>query len=142
MERRAAAAVAPGLLVLVAAGQLWLAHARALSPWCGGGFGMFATVDGWGARHLHVWLRGDGWRREVAVPSELRELEERALALPDARRLRVLGRALAARDDGRLGPARAVELLVLTRRFEPGERLPTETELAQQFGVGRSTAQS
>jgi hypothetical protein len=116
--------VAPVLLAVVAAGQLWLAHARALTPWCGGGFGMFSTVDGWGARHLHAWLRGDGWRREVEIPPELRDLEQRALALPDVPRLRGLSRELAERDDGRLGRPRAVEILVFTRRFEPGELTP------------------
>jgi hypothetical protein len=130
MSRRAAAAVAPLLLACVACGQLWLAHARALTPWCGGGFGMFSTVDGWGARHLHAWLRGDGWRREVEVPRELAELERRALALPDARRLRALARELAARDGGNLGEPRAVEILVFTRRFEPAELTPEGVLLA------------
>jgi len=130
MGRRAAAAAAPLLLTLVAGGQLWLAHARALTPWCGGGFGMFSTVDGWGARHLHAWLRGDGWRREVELPRELRDLEQRALALPDDTRLGVLARELVARDDGRLGPPRAVEILVFTRRFEPGELTPQGVPIA------------
>jgi hypothetical protein len=130
MGRRAAAAVAPVLLAVVAAGQLWLAHSRALTPWCGGGFGMFSSVDGWGARHLHAWLRGDGWRREVEIPRELHDLEERALALPDTTRLRRLARALAARDDGRLGPPSAVEILVLARRFEPRELTPEAVPIA------------
>lgn len=130
MGRRAAAAAAPVLLTLVAGAQLWLAHARDLTPWCGGGFGMFSTVDGWGARHLHAWLRGDGWRREVEIPRELGDLEQRALALPDETRLRALARALAADDDGRLGPPRAIEILVLKRRFEPGELAPEGVPIA------------
>jgi hypothetical protein len=91
---------------------------------------MFSTVDGWGARHLHAWLRGDGWRREVEIPSELRDLEERALVLPDDTRLRALARALAARDDGSLGPPRAVEILVFTRRFEPDALTPEGVPIA------------
>jgi hypothetical protein len=130
MGRRAAAALAPALLALVAGAQLWLAHASGLTPWCGGGFGMFSTVDGWGARHLHAWLRGDGWRREVEIPRELADLERRALALPDTTRLRALARALAARDDGRLGAPLSVEILVLTRRFERGELTPEGVPIA------------
>jgi hypothetical protein len=130
MGRRAAAAVAPVLLALVAFVQLWLAHAHDLTPWCGGGFGMFSTIDGWGARHLHAWLRGDGWRREVEVPGELSGLEEQALALPDATRLRALALALAARDDGRLGAPRSVEILVLTRRFEEADLVPQGVPIA------------
>jgi hypothetical protein len=130
MRRRAAAGAAPALLAIVATSQLWLAHARGLSPWCGGGFGMFSTVDGWGARHLHAWLRGDGWRREVEIPRELRDLEQRALALPDTTRLRALARALAQRDDAGLGPPRAVEILVLTPRFDAGELTPSGVPVA------------
>jgi hypothetical protein len=35
----------PGILVAVAVGQLFLVSFRELSPWKGGGFGMFASVD-------------------------------------------------------------------------------------------------
>jgi hypothetical protein len=35
----------PALLVAVAARQLYLSHTQRLSPWKGGGFGMFASVD-------------------------------------------------------------------------------------------------
>jgi hypothetical protein len=130
MRRRAAAAVAPVLLGVVAAVQLWLAHAHDLSPWCGGGFGMFSTVDGWGARHLHAWLRGDGWRREVGIPRELRDVEQRALALPDPTRLRALAGALAERDDAGMGRPHAVEILVLTRRFDADGLLPEGVPIA------------
>jgi hypothetical protein len=129
MGRRAAAA-APVLLALVAGVQIWLAHAHGLTPWCGGGFGMFSTIDGWGARHLHAWLRGDGWRREVEVPRELKALEEKALALPDPARLRALALALAARDDGRLGAPRSVEILVLARSFDGDELVPRGVSIA------------
>ncbi len=116
--RTLARAVPPALLVLVAASQLWLAHARGLTAWCGGGFGMFSTIDGWGARHLHATLLGDGWRQEVEVPGALRELEERALALPDDERLEPLARALLREELGALGEPRSVEIRVFTRRFE------------------------
>jgi hypothetical protein len=130
MRRRVAAAAAPVLLALVVLVQVWLVHARGLTPWCGGGFGMFSTIDGWGARHLHVWLRGDGWRREAVVPDELSSLKEQALALPDDTRLRALALALAARDDGRLGALRSVEILVLTRRFGEAELVPEGVSIA------------
>ena len=35
----------PGLLILVALRQIFLVHTAGLSPWHGGGFGMFASVD-------------------------------------------------------------------------------------------------
>lgn len=36
---------APGLLLAIAMAQVVLARSRDLSPWKGGGFGMFSTVD-------------------------------------------------------------------------------------------------
>ena len=42
--------LAPGILVAVALGQLALANLGELSPWKGGGFGMFSTTDSLGAR--------------------------------------------------------------------------------------------
>lgn len=40
------------LMCLVAGVQLWLASAYHLSPWKGGGFGMFSTTDDPGARFI------------------------------------------------------------------------------------------
>lgn len=76
--------------------QVWLAHRAALSAWTGGGFGMFSSTDAWGRRHLHAYaIAADGTRRELPVPELLGSEERRALALPDARRLRTLALALA-----------------------------------------------
>ena len=42
------------LLVSVALHQVFLVHHTQLSPWLGGGFGMFSTTDVGTARHLHA----------------------------------------------------------------------------------------
>jgi hypothetical protein len=110
-----AVALPAALLCSVAVAQLWLAHARQLTAWCGGGFGMFSTVDGWRARHLHIVLRGPGWRRESAVPPELRELADRVRALPDARRIRALASEMLTDHAG----ASAIEVSVFARDFDP-----------------------
>ena len=44
----------PGLLVFVALLQMFLAHTQNLTPWKGGGFGMFSVVDAPGMRFLNV----------------------------------------------------------------------------------------
>lgn len=85
--------VAPSLLVVVALLQIYLAHARALSPWRGGGFGMFASTDSPGNRFLRCTVDG----RTVAVPPHLRHEATRALAAPSPE---VLGR-IADGLDGR-----------------------------------------
>ena len=45
-------AVPAALLVTVALGQIVLARTVDLSPWKGGGFGMFATLDGTASRYV------------------------------------------------------------------------------------------
>lgn len=46
----------PFLLILVAINQQYLAHFHDLSPWKGGGFGMFSTIKGPSSRFLRVFI--------------------------------------------------------------------------------------
>ena len=69
------------LLVIVALNQIHLAHTVHLSPWKGGGFGMFSSTDGGPNRHLRIFLRGLPSRHEVQVPQPLEDLADRAEAL-------------------------------------------------------------
>jgi hypothetical protein len=113
------------LLVVVALHQLWLARTDALSAWSGGGFGMFSTTDGWGARHLHAYALRPGLRRELALPEELLEPVRRALASPSDARLRTLAEALAALPTPDQGPLEAIELQVFARRYDPVTLAPS-----------------
>ena len=56
-----------------AAPALARVHAQDLTPWCGGGFGMFSTTDGRFARHLHVVAQSPGLRIELGIPAALDE---------------------------------------------------------------------
>ena len=133
---RARLALLPcALLVAVAGLQLWLAHTADLTPWLGGGFGMFSTTDVGSARHLHVFVIRPGLEREVALPNSWRERARRARALPTARRLRALALDLAQTPTPDYGPPTAVRVQVWRRRFDPRTLLPSsrilrETELA------------
>lgn len=49
---RVACLAAPVIMCLVAAGQFYMAHTSTLTPWKGGGFGMFSSSDHPGARVL------------------------------------------------------------------------------------------
>jgi hypothetical protein len=49
--------LAPGLLVAVAALQITAVSLSQLTPWKGGGFGMFSTVDSADARYVKVYVR-------------------------------------------------------------------------------------
>ena len=70
------------LLVIVAAIQVALVRGAGLSPWSGGGFGMFSTLDHGSRRHLHAFIVRPGLRREVLPPAALADEVKRALTLP------------------------------------------------------------
>lgn len=84
------------LLSIVAVNQLRLAFTESLSPWSGGGFGMFAATDSPGHRHLHAFVQNDDIKREVAIPPELTDAVLRATTLPTRSRLDALAAELAA----------------------------------------------
>ncbi len=104
MIRRLAATVRywlpAALLTLVATNQLRLAATEGLSPWSGGGFGMFSSTDSPGQRHLHAFVQNAGIRREVALPADLAETVRRATTLPSRRRLSSLAAELAELESG------------------------------------------
>lgn len=104
MIRRLAATVRywlpAALLTLVATNQLRLAATEGLSPWSGGGFGMFSSTDSPGQRHLHAFVQNAGIRREVALPADLAETVRRATTLPSRRRLSGLAAELAELESG------------------------------------------
>ncbi len=109
----------PLLLIAVALHQLWLAERFELSPWCGGGFGMFSTTDGWGTRHLHAVALSPAFRTSLAIPPELDEDVRRALALPTEQRLRALARALADHAPHDIEPPETIHIDVFARRHDP-----------------------
>jgi hypothetical protein len=132
------------LLLAVAALQIVLARHADLSPWSGGGFGMFSTTDVWARRHLHVFAIRPGLLSEVEIPDELREPARRALALPAEGRLRALARALAELPSPDQGPPDRVELQVFATRFDPQTLAPSGVPLRSlrvpigPVGVGRA----
>jgi hypothetical protein len=109
----------PIVLVAVAFSQIWLAHTEHLSPWLGGGFGMFSSQDVGGTRHLHAFALHAGVRRELELPEGLRHEISRALALPTPERLRALADQFGVQDDPDFGVAQALELQVFATRFDP-----------------------
>jgi hypothetical protein len=115
----------PGcVLVLVALHQLFLAQTTGLSPWFGGGFGMFSSTDAGRARHVHAVVLRPGLEREVFVPDELRALERRALTLPSDANLRALARELAQLPTPDYGPATGVRIQVWRTRYDPKTLAP------------------
>lgn len=84
------------LLLGVAASHAALVRCCSLSPWLGGGFGMFSTVD---ARAVRVLQEGLGGERALALPRALEDEADRAAMLPTDARLRALAQALGRQPE-------------------------------------------
>lgn len=82
------------LLVVVALNQIRLVYEHDLDPWKGGGFGMFSTANGGGARHTHLFLSSPDGEVEVDPSEDLEDIEGRLRSLPTEAWLDQLARAL------------------------------------------------
>jgi hypothetical protein len=124
---RRRALVAPGLLFALALAQIAGFAAFHLSPWKGGGFGMFATNDHGGFRSLRVIERTPDGERRLGLPDELERLGRHVREVPRAANLRRLGLALREREP-ELGPLR-VE--VWRTEFSPADLSPRRQLLSR-----------
>jgi hypothetical protein len=88
-------AVAPATLLLVAGLQFYGVSAADLSPWKGGGFGMFSTVDSPASRMLRCYIATDSKVFNAEIPARLSRLAGIATSLPTEERLEALAQALA-----------------------------------------------
>jgi hypothetical protein len=73
---------APVLLIMVACLQLYFAHFHHLTPWKGGGFGMFSTIDSQKNRFLRCYLITDEGDIPVEVPRTMTRLADQIRSLP------------------------------------------------------------
>ena len=79
------------LLLIVAAYHFFLVRTQHLSPWLGGGFGMFASTDVGSSRKLIVTaISKNGVEHPVKLMGHLEELHQRARGLPSSSQLDVL----------------------------------------------------
>ena len=112
------------MLAALALVHLALVQRDALSPWLGGGFGMFSTVD---RRHLvAIATDVDGSETVLDAPHWLEDGIERARALPSEGRL---GALADAGSDAAPGCA-VLRIEVWRSDFAPGSLAPTGTRLA------------
>ncbi len=119
--------VAPALLVVLALAQIggWLAFD--LSPWKGGGFGMFASNDHGAFRQVVVFEHGEDGTRRVSLPSELDRLRRHVREVPRESNLRRLGTAVRREVPG-LGPLR---IEVFRTEFAPSDLAPRRVSVAR-----------
>jgi hypothetical protein len=86
------------LLCVIAAAQMILSSTASLSPWKGGGFGMFASVDGVPFRWVRLYVHSAERSEEIALPASMEDAAHRLAAWPHRRALEEFGRALIARE--------------------------------------------
>jgi hypothetical protein len=86
---------APALLCVIAGLQIYVAHTAPLSPWKGGGIGMFSTVDSPAARFLRVYLVTDDGEIPVMIPPGLGARAQEVRTIPTRGRLRSIAEGVA-----------------------------------------------
>ncbi len=129
--RRAAPWLAPALLVAIALHQIALAHAVDLSPWKGGGYGMFSTTDHGGARFVRLWAEHPEGERRLPLPPELVNRSYRARDLPTTRRLERLAREVALARPEAVAGAEALRVEIWRIRPDPSTLEPRRSVLRE-----------
>jgi hypothetical protein len=125
----------PALLLMgVALVQALLVRKAGLSPWKGGGFGMFSTLDEGPRRRVRIVVEAPGRSEELEAPPSLRDLAARAATLPTTARLDRLARAVAARERRDHRPVANVRLQVLGVEFD-GSTLRASERLIREATV-------
>jgi hypothetical protein len=125
--------------ILLLAGTInhfFLVRTGNLSPWLGGGFGMFASTDVAPSRLLFVTLVNESGE-EYAVPlsGKLKKLKRRARGMPGKRQLEVLAREtweqLERNPIDKSGiPMDSLRIEVWKTRYRAGSLQPQQTKIA------------
>lgn len=118
-------------LIAVAIHQLFLVETQALSPWSGGGFGMFSSVDAGSTRHMHAFQIRPGLHREIGPPESLSGEVRSLLTLPSWERMRVVADELAGLTTPDHGDVTSVVLQVWHTRYDPDTLTPTSRLLRE-----------
>jgi hypothetical protein len=120
------------LLLLVAGTQVILARTSGLSPWKGGGFGMFSTTDDSGRRRVRVFVSAPGRSEEIAITPSLEDAAARAAVLPNDRLLTRLARRVVARERRYQRPVDTVRIETWRVVYAP-VTLTATLQLAREF---------
>lgn len=117
--RRVAIALPTALLLTVAGVQMILTRTDHLSPWKGGGFGMFASVDGLPFRWVRLYVSASERSEELSLPLSLEDQAHRVVTWPREAAMQRLGRAVIAREQRRQRPVETVRIEVWRADVSP-----------------------
>jgi len=124
------------LLLAGVSHHFWQVSQHQISPWLGGGFGMFASTDMPSARHVHIMVRyADGSEHEVALGETYQDALERARGLPSMARLQHAAEAAFRALEAAPGidfptPPRELRIEVWRTTYAAGTLKPADTLLA------------
>jgi hypothetical protein len=121
------------LLVAVASVQVVLTRTAGLSPWKGGGFGMFSTTDDSGRRRVRVFVTAPDRSEEIAITPSLEDAAARAAVLPSRRLLTRLARRVVERERRHGRPVETVRIESWRIVYTPGT-LSATARRAREFG--------
>lgn len=121
-----------GLLLAVACAQVTFTKAAGLSPWKGGGFGMFSTTDDAGRRRVRVFVSASERSEEMTIPPSLEDLARRAAVLPTDDLLSRLARGVVAREDRYQRAVDTVRIETWRIDYAPGT-LAATTRLLREY---------
>ena len=130
------AALAPLLLCLVASVHLVRVWTCRQTPWKGGGFGMFSTIDDESARFLRCYLVTDQGDLPLALPPALDKAAAELRAAPTERKLDDLARRLADQNWRRRDERLANEIAAIQQRS--GLAISADVLRASAAGAERS----
>jgi hypothetical protein len=119
------------LLIAVAVNQIRLAHAADISPWKGGGFGMFASTDGGMNRNIRAIVTTTERTEEIVIPGAVADPFVRAKTLPSDARLESLGLALADYGESKGFVVQRIALQAWRVQFDAESLLPVKDPLAE-----------
>jgi hypothetical protein len=129
------------LLLAVAVIQVVLVRVADLSPWKGGGFGMFATTDGTAFRYVRLFVDAPGRSEELSVTASLEEPALRAQLFPSDHFLARLADAVWKRERRHGRDVATVRVEVWRVEFSDRPLRGTERRLRSfTIPVGESSA--
>ena len=120
------------LLMSVAGAQIVLTRASNLSPWKGGGFGMFSTTDDAGKRHVRIVVEATDRSEEIEIAPSLADAADRAAVLPTDGEMSRLARLVVARERRNGRPVETVRIQCFRVTYAP-DTLAATTQLLRQF---------
>jgi hypothetical protein len=123
------AGIPAAVLAAVATSQVVLTQHAALTPWKGGGFGMFSTLDHGAFRAVTVVIDGPGRSETLDMPPSLEVLAARAANCPADWLLRRLAIGIAARERRYERPVTRITIRVWRTHFHPVTLHATEHPL-------------